>query len=96
MSWIEDDVPLWFEPKATGGFADPATYNGATTLYVIFDREYIEPITGIAGTHPVAQVQTSALPDANPTGKTLVIDGTTYTIRAFEPDGAITLLQLST
>jgi hypothetical protein len=73
-----------------------ATYNGASTLRVIFDRAYVEPLSGIAGTNPTALVQTSALPDANPVGKSLVVNGTTYTIVAFEPqdDGKITLLQL--
>lgn len=90
-----EDVSEFFDDA---DFALAATYNGATTLNVIFDRAYIEAVSGIGGTHPVALVQTSALPDANPTGKTLVISGTTYTIRAFEPqdDGAITLLQLAT
>jgi hypothetical protein len=75
-----------------------ATYNGAQTLNVIFDRQYLEPLTGVAGSNPVALVQTSALPDANPSGKTLQIGATTYTIRGVESvdDGAISLLQLTT
>lgn len=89
-----EDLSPFFD---TDDFAIAATYNGNTTLNVIFDRAYVEAYTGIAGTGPVALVQTSTLPDANPNGKTLVISGTTYTIRAFEPhdDGAITQLKLS-
>lgn len=94
---FEDDLPLFFTPKSEGGFAVAATYDGATTVNVIFDRAYLEPITGIAGTNPVALVQASAV-DADPAGKSLVINGTTYTIARAEPqdDGAVLLLQLRT
>lgn len=73
-----------------------AVYDNSGTIRVIFDRPYIEAINGISGTNPTAMVITDSI-DSNPVGKSLVIDGTEYTIRAFEPidDGAITLLQLS-
>lgn len=87
-----EDLSAFFN---TDDFAIAATYNGATAVNVIFDRAYVETLTGIAGTNPVALVQASTV-DANPKGKTLLISGTTYTIRGFEPqdDGATLLLQL--
>jgi hypothetical protein len=92
MTFAADDPALFFED------AEDALYDGDTAMKAHLDREYLEPLTGIAGSNPVALVQTSALPDANPVGKTLAIGGTTFVIKGREPmdDGAITRLQLVT
>jgi hypothetical protein len=86
------------------GHAVSAAYNGGPgTLDVIFDREYLEPLTGVAGSNPTALVQTSALP-AGHVGKTLGfgaaapawLASTTWKIVGAEliDDGALTRLQL--
>ena len=70
------------------------TYDGATAVSVIFDNAYLEQL-GVAGTRPLATGKATDFPAAA-VSKTLVISGTTYTIRAREPtdDGAFVLLQL--
>jgi hypothetical protein len=79
----------------TDDFALAATYDASATVNVIFDNAYIEALTGVASVNPVALAKTSDVPAAG-VGKTLVISGTTYTIRNREPqdDGAVVLLQL--
>jgi hypothetical protein len=71
-----------------------ATYDGATAVKVIFDNEYLEQL-GIAGTGPVALGKAATFP-ANAVGKTLLVNGTSYTIRGREPvdDGAFVRLTL--
>ena len=90
---LSEDLSVFFN---TAEFALAATYNGATAVSVIFDNEYIEALTGIAGTTPVALGKATDF--ADPVGKTLLILGTTYTIRNKRPqdDGAIVLLDLET
>lgn len=87
-----EDLTVFFR---NADFALAATYDGATTIQVIFDRAYLSQLGVVAGTNPVALCPASSVA-ADPTGKTLVISGTTYTIRGFEPqdDGAVLLLQL--
>jgi hypothetical protein len=77
------------------GFATSATYDGATTVNVIFDAAYIDTL-GMAATSPVALGMASDFPDSA-VGKTLLIGATTYTIRNRQPqdDGAFVLLQLT-
>jgi hypothetical protein len=91
----EDDDARVSEFFEDNDVATDAFYNGTTTLRVIFDRDYVEAL-GIAGTGPAALVETAALPHANPNGRSLVVAGTTFTIRRFEPldDGATTQLHL--
>lgn len=76
------------------GFALDATYDGVTAVKVIFDNGYLEQL-GIAGTRPAAMGKASDFPAAA-VGKTLLVGGTTYTIRGREPqdDGALVLLSL--
>lgn len=83
-----EDLDVFFED------GDDAVYDGATDVKVWFDRAYIEAATGVASTDPVALGKASDF--ASPAGKTLVISGTSYTIRNAQPqdDGAIVLLQL--
>jgi hypothetical protein len=71
-------------------------YNGATPVSVIFDREYVEALSGVAGSNPVALGKATDF--ADPVDKTLVIGGTTYTIINKRPvdDGAFVLLDLRT
>lgn len=88
-----EDLSVFFD---SDDFAQAATYDGgAEPVYVIFDRAYVEAITGIVGTSPVALAQAADIPAAG-VGKALVISGTTYTIRRREPhdDGAIVQLHL--
>ena len=80
----------------TAEFATAATYNGATTINVIFDRAYLSQL-GVAGTNPVALAKASDVP-ANAVGKTLQIGADVWTIQDVQPqdDGAVVLLQLRT
>lgn len=87
-----EDLSVFFN---TDDFAIGCVYDGATPVDVIFDRAYIEALADIAGTAPVALALASDIPAAAE-GKSLVINGTTYTIRGREPqdDGAVVLLRL--
>lgn len=78
-----------------GDFADAAVYDGGATKNVIFDRSYLDQFGVVAGAAPVALGPASEFPQAC-IGKTLVIRGTTYTIRSREPqaDGAVVLMKL--
>ena len=68
-------------------FAVAALYNGATTVNIIFDAAYIEPLGDLAeGRAPVAWVQSSLIP-AVAHGDTFVINAATYKVRGVEPDG---------
>ena len=89
---FSEDLDLFFDPA---DFATAATYNGATAVNVIFDAAYLEQL-GISSTNPVALGKASDFPAAA-VNKTLLINGTTYTIRDRQPqdDGAMVLLQLS-
>jgi hypothetical protein len=74
-----------------------ATYNGATTVYVIFDNEHRLAHDMVSSVNPVAVGKASDFPVSGaPVGKTLLIFGTTYTIRDRQPmdDGAFVMLQL--
>jgi hypothetical protein len=77
-------------------FATSAVYNSAATVYVIFDREYLRQLGLVAGADPSALGRASDFPAATAVGKTLLIDGTSYTIRDRMPqdDGTLVLLQL--
>lgn len=88
-----EDLSVFF---STDDFAIAATYDGGTTVNVIFDRAYLQTLGIVSGTDPQALGKASDFP-VTAVNKTLVISGTTYTIRSREPqdDGAIVLLQLS-
>jgi hypothetical protein len=86
-----EDLDAFFSASE---FGLAATYNGATAAVVIFDNEYVEAVTGIAGTNPVALGKSTDF--ADPVGKTLLISAVTYTIRNKRPidDGAVVALEL--
>lgn len=91
MPFTEDLAPF-LDP--TYGFASASTYDGATSVNVIFDNAYLEQL-GLAGTRPAALGKASDFPAAA-VGKTILIGATTYTIKGREPidDGAFVLLTL--
>ena len=86
-----EDLTAFFD---TDDFAVAATYDGSTTINVIFDAAYLD-VNGIGGTNPTALCATADVA-ADPTGKTLVVNSVNYVIRGFEPqdNGATVLLQL--
>lgn len=88
-----EDLSIFFN---SAEHALAATYDGATAVSVIFDHEYIEALTGVAGTNPIAMGKATDFVD--PVGKTLLISGVTYTIRnkRLVDDGAIVTLDLET
>lgn len=90
---FSEDLSAYFR---TQDFGVAATYDGATTVNVIFDNEYLEQM-GVAGTGPAALGRASDFPENTAIGKTLLINGTTYTIRGREPldDGQIVVLRLA-
>lgn len=57
----------------------------------IFDKEFLavglESNLELASTDPMFQCPTAQIPTGNAVGDTLVIDGTTYKARVFQPDG---------
>lgn len=88
----DDDLDAIYDAE----MAVDATFNGATAVRVFFDRAYQEAL-GIAGTQPVARGRVTEFASAAAcVGKTLLIAGTTYTIRGYEPidDGAEVQLTL--
>lgn len=87
-----ENLDAFLDP--TSGHALEALYDGATAVNVIFDEAYLDQL-GIAGTRPAALGKASTFPAAA-VGKTLLLAGTTYTIKGREPvdDGAFVLLTL--
>ena len=84
MAFIED----FSEFTDTDDFAVPATIGGAT-VNGIFDHEYVESSfngTPYSGQAPVFRCAVSDLPTYT-YGTEIVIDGTTYKIRDWQPDG---------
>lgn len=75
------------------GLAESATYDGSTAVLVYFDNEYVDPFN-VSSTRPMAKGKSTDF--ADPVGKTLVVGGTSYTIRDRMPldDGAFVLLKL--
>lgn len=92
MAFTEDLAPFF---DTVSGFAVEARYDAKYTVPVIFDRAYLEQLGAVSGAAPAALGKATDFATA-PVGKTLVINGTTYTIRAREPqdDGAVVLLRL--
>jgi len=79
----------------TDDFAVEATYDGTTSVKVIFDNAYLEQVD-VAGTNPVATGKASDFPAGTAIGKTLAIGAVTYIIRVRQPvdDGLFVQLQL--
>lgn len=86
-----EDLSVFFD---TDDFAIAATASWGGTVNVIFDSAYLDAL-GVAGTNPIALAIATEVTAAR-IGATLVISGTTYTIRDRMPqdDGATVLLQL--
>ena len=91
MAFTEDLSPFF----STSDFAVEALWNGATSVPVIFDSEYIEALRGVVeGSGPVALCAAADVPGIAH-GDTQVIDGVTYKVRGVEPDGTgLVLLRL--
>lgn len=89
-----EDLTAFF---GNADFAVSAIYDSATTIQVIFDEPDLSLAGGIiAGSNPTVLCAAADVA-ADPTGKTLLIGTTTWTIRDIQPqdDGAIVRLQLS-
>lgn len=91
MPFAEDLTPFF----NTAEFATAATYNSATTVNGIFDREYGEALGNVVeGTTPVFLCALADLPSVDH-DDTLLIDATTYKVKGVEPDGTgVVLLRL--
>lgn len=84
-----------FTASGITGLAKAATLQGGASVDGFFDAEYVDTL-GMAGTNPVFVCQATVVVAAD-IGKTLVVDGTTYTIRNRQPieDGIFVRLQLT-
>jgi len=78
-------------------FGVTATYDGASTIQGIFDKDYIELLqgeVGIASTGPQMLCRSSDVSGVVQ-GKAVVVGGVSYTVKGIEPDGTgMTLLLL--
>jgi hypothetical protein len=92
MAFTEDLAEYFSEDD----FAVIARYDGKRDVPVLFDAAYLETL-GVQSTGPVAFGKSTDFPAATCIGKTLVVNGTSYTIRHREPqdDGAVVLLRLN-
>ena len=76
--------------------ATTVTLNGVSVA-AIFDNGYSAGsvgIMGVASTQPSLNLATTLVP-TNPVGTSAVVNGTTYTVAAHEPDGTgVSLLYL--
>lgn len=88
MAFTEDVAPFF----DTAGFAEAATYDGASNIQAIFSAPAADAFS-TGGTVPEALVIASDV-DADPRGKSLVLASGTYTIREFSPDMTGRLLAL--
>lgn len=88
MAFTEDVAPFF----DTAGFAESATYDGASSIPVIYSAPAADAFN-IGGTVPEALVAASDV-DADPRGKSLLLASGTYTIREFSPDLTGRLLTL--
>lgn len=79
-----EDLTQFFAPDE---FAFNATLSGAA-VRGIFDNAHIatDPGMGMSTTNPVFIMASSDVP-ANPVGRPLIVNGVTYNIAAYEPDG---------
>lgn len=87
-----EDLTAFF---GTADFAVAATLQGGSTVNVIFDEDYVEAFDRVSTTNPVCLARASDIGAAN-VGQTLVVNGTTYTIRDRQPidDGSVVRVQL--
>lgn len=86
-----EDLAAFFD---VDGFATVATYDTDTTVSVIYSAPGADAFN-IGATTPEAMIVASSI-DADPRGKALVINGSTFTIREFTPDltGRVLTLKL--
>lgn len=89
---LDEDLDGFF---STDDFAVVARYDAARDVRVVFDAAYVDAL-GVQSTGPVALGKGTDFPAASCIGNSLVVDGSTYTIRHREPqdDGAMVLLRL--
>ena len=80
----------------TTDFAKPVTLNGLA-INVIFDEAYMQQFNIIEDANPIARAKTTDVTaSAAVHGSLLVVDGRTFKVREFQPDGnGMTTLQLS-
>lgn len=88
---VSDNASVY---TSTTGLGVPATYNGSTAVEVIFEKPDGDALE-VAGTRPRAYGAAAVFPVAA-IGKTLLVNGTTYTIRDRRPmdDGLFVELEL--
>lgn len=88
MAFAEDLAPFF----SASDFAVVALWNGATSVNVIFDADYTEPLGNLVqGAAPVVWCAAATVPGVAH-GDTFVINGTTHKVRGVEPDGTGVLL----
>lgn len=90
---FQENVNQFFQ---TGDFAHAASYDGGTIVNGHFDAAYSDPTGSIASVSPMFECPAADIPAAG-VGKTLIVDGVTYTIKNRIPldDGAIVRLILA-
>jgi hypothetical protein len=93
---MAENLDAFIVAKSVGGLADPAVYDGATTIYGHFDNAYLEQIDGLIGNKGPVFLCKATDVVSDPTGKTLLVLSVTYRIRNIEPedDGAFVRLIL--
>lgn len=73
-------------------FAVTANYNSGTTVTGIFSEEYVE-VSGIESRRPTFLCELSDV-SAVAHGKSLVVDGTTYSVVGVQPDESEFMVKL--
>lgn len=87
MTFVED--PSFF----FADFGETATI-GSSSIQVIFDREYLAELNMMQGSNPIALCRDVDIAGISQ-DSVIVIRGTNFTIREFQPDGTgLTVLQL--
>lgn len=86
-----EDLAAFFD---TDAFAETGTYDGATSVSVIYSAPAADAFN-MGSTAPEAMVVAADV-DADPRGKTLVLSAGTFAIREFTPDltGRVLTLKL--
>ena len=91
MTSLSSDTGAFF--SEADGFTVAAALNGGAELQVLFDNGYLDALD-VASAAPSATCRTADVVAAVQ-GDTLTVDGTDYTVRSVEPDGAgVTVLRL--
>lgn len=94
MAFTEDLTPFF---DTVNGFAETVTYQGSTSIAVIFDNAFIEDrlgAVGIESTKPACLVRTSQVSSVVQ-GHTIARGAVNYQVASVHPDGTgLTLLVL--